>query len=320
MPRPKPSAQEEEDEPASSRHRAGRASDWARGNYHGEEDDDEDDEGDEQDCNEPASSSAVEFNVKLGMWDLGQCDKKRCTGTRMVHQRICKELKLGVPFPGVILSPAGTRCVSREDAELIRNKGLAVVDCSWNRLDDVPFNKIKGAAPRLLPFLVAANPVNYGKVSKPQLHCFIDLVTEKMLSSSQAAKLSCAEAFAAALYICGLREEAVHVMSRFKWGHSFFSANAQLLDAYGSCQTAAGVIATQNEWRKGGGGQMRGIGFLEDGGDEEEIDEDAQRRMNREMPPSESSSEYEGEDGEDGEGEEDGGGLSHEVTEQMKAL
>ena len=55
--------------------------------------------------------------------------------------------------------------------------------------------RIKGTAPRLLPFLVAANPVNYGK----------------------ACKLSCAEAFAAALFICGLKEDSVAVLSRFKW-------------------------------------------------------------------------------------------------------
>lgn len=46
-------------------------------------------------------------------------------------------------FPGVILSPVGRNCVSRQDRELVGAKGLAVVDCSWNRLDDVPF----GAAP-----------------------------------------------------------------------------------------------------------------------------------------------------------------------------
>jgi pre-rRNA-processing protein TSR3 len=95
----------------------------------------------------------------------------------------------------VILSPVGRSCVSRQDRDLVGAKGLAVVDCSWNRLDDVPFGRIKGHAPRLLPWLLAANPVNYGK----------------------PCKLSCAEALAAALYICGWQEDAQAVMARFKW-------------------------------------------------------------------------------------------------------
>lgn len=49
----------------------------------------------------------------------------------------------------VISSPAGQQCVSREDQNLINGKGLAVVDCSWARLDDVPFAKLRCAAPRL---------------------------------------------------------------------------------------------------------------------------------------------------------------------------
>jgi pre-rRNA-processing protein TSR3 len=128
-------------------------------------------------------------------------------------------------FPGVILSPVGRACVSYDDAELISSKGIAVVDCSWNRLDDVPFARIRGHAPRLLPWLLAANPVNYGR----------------------PCKLSCAEALAAALYIAGRKNEALAVMSRFKWGHAFVSLNEELLDRYAACSTAAEVIQAQND-------------------------------------------------------------------------
>ena len=83
-----------------------------------------------------------QLDVRLAMWDLGQCDKRRCTGTRLVRQRVVDELRLGVPFPGVVLSPVGKACVSAEDRALVGARGLAVVDCSWNRLDDVPFGAL----------------------------------------------------------------------------------------------------------------------------------------------------------------------------------
>ena len=78
---------------------------------------------------------------RLAMWDLEHCDKKKCTGTRLVRQRVVQLLRLGQHFPGVILSPNGKGCVSRQDRDLIEAKGIAVVDCSWNRLDEVPFGK-----------------------------------------------------------------------------------------------------------------------------------------------------------------------------------
>ena len=94
----------------------------------------------EDDGSEPSSSTAgTHFPFKLAMWDLGQCDRNRCTGTRLARQGIVRELRLGQSHPGVVLSPSGTRSVSMEDRELMQVKGLAVVDCSWNKLDDVPF-------------------------------------------------------------------------------------------------------------------------------------------------------------------------------------
>ncbi len=89
----------------------------------------------------PVEAKRGEGELRLAMWDLGQCDKAKCTGTRLVRQGAMQELRLGQVFPGVVLSPKGTKCVSREDADLVQRKGLAVVDCSWNRLHDVPFGE-----------------------------------------------------------------------------------------------------------------------------------------------------------------------------------
>ena len=162
----------------------------------------------------------------VALQDLGQCDKKRCSGTKLVRARLVSEIKLGRSWGGVVLSPLGQQSISVEDAPLIANKGLAVVDCSWNRLDEVPFSKIRGQAPRLLPWLVAANPVNYGR----------------------PCKLSCAEAIAAALHICGFPEAASIVLSKFTWGHSFFELNAELLNMYAACKSAKEVIEAQQEY------------------------------------------------------------------------
>ena len=167
--------------------------------------------------------------VPLAMWDLGQCDRKRCTGARLVRQGDVRELRLGQPWPGVVLTPAGTHVVSSADSDLIARRGLAVVDCSWARLGDVPFSKTKGAAPRLLPWLLAANPVNYGKPSR----------------------LSCAEALAAALHISGRPRAAAAVLARFKWGHAFFALNAELLAAYAAAEGPAGVLEVQARWMEG---------------------------------------------------------------------
>ncbi|PON54196.1 Ribosome biogenesis protein [Trema orientale] len=136
------------------------------------------------------------------------------------------ELRVNSGFAGIVLSPVGTQCVSREDYSLIDRKGLAVVDCSWARLGDVPFVKLRCSAPRLLPWLVAANPVNYGR----------------------PCELSCVEALSAALIICGEEETANLLLGKFKWGHAFLSLNRELLKAYSECENSAAIISVQNAW------------------------------------------------------------------------
>lgn len=160
------------------------------------------------------------------MWDFGQCDAKRCTGRKLARFNLLKELRVTSGFGGIVLSPVGTHCVSREDYPLIKQRGLAVVDCSWARLTDVPFVKLRCSAPRLLPWLVAANPVNYGR----------------------PCELSCVEALSAALLICGEEETANLLLGKFKWGHAFLSLNKELLKAYSECKDSAEIISVQNSW------------------------------------------------------------------------
>ncbi|KAG9390264.1 ribosome biogenesis protein TSR3 [Carpediemonas membranifera] len=163
---------------------------------------------------------------RLALWDFDQCDPKRCTGRKLAHQGVVDELALTQFFPGVILSPKGQSTISPADKEIVLAHGLAVIDCSWARLGEVSWGKLSGRFARLLPFLIAANPVNYGKPTT----------------------LTCAEAYAGALYICGLKDESRELMSRFKWGHAFFQLNNELLERYSACTTSEEVIEAQRQY------------------------------------------------------------------------
>ncbi|KAK8826662.1 hypothetical protein WA538_006121 [Blastocystis sp. DL] len=110
--------------------------------------------------------------------------------------------------------------------DVVKQYGTSAIDCSWARIDEIPMNKLKNGVHRLLPFLVAANPVNYGKPSK----------------------LTCAEAIAATLYIVGLKEDALTIMKPFKWGCQFISLNYELLEGYANCKSGQEVIDYQNRY------------------------------------------------------------------------
>ncbi len=153
----------------------------------------------------------------------GEDDPKKCTAAKLVRLGELKPIPSSrVPHGSVVLDPEAEKSISREDLDAARAKGLLVVDVSWNKL--VRFPRIRsGLKRRALPFLLAANPTNFGK---PQ-------------------RLSSAEAVAASLYILGEKDHAERLMGKFKWGPTFIDINRERLEAYASCDTSAEVVQAQ---------------------------------------------------------------------------
>ncbi|PVV03678.1 hypothetical protein BB560_001836 [Smittium megazygosporum] len=186
-------------------------------------------------CDEPTeeNENAEKLSTPLVMWDFNHCDPKRCSGRKLERLGVGAITLLCIfgleslfQKDSTSTRPVGTRTVSPEDKDIILKYGVGTIDCSWARIDEVPFQSIKAKNNRLLPYLVAANQVNYGR----------------------PCKLNCAEALAAGLYICGLDKEADFVMSKFSWGHAFYELNKDLFEQYKLCKTAAEVISVQNAY------------------------------------------------------------------------
>ena len=203
--------------------------------------------------------------IKLRMWDFQQCDPKRCSGARLAKRGIFDKMPLKSPFRGIVLDPEAKVAVSPADVEILETGGISLIDCSWARLQEIPFKQMTSGHHRLLPFMVAANTVNYGR----------------------PFKLNCAEAAAATLYICGKPEAAKAVMDEFSYGEEFLSINRQVLDMYSSCIDSADVVRQQNAWLEAAQHQK------DDAGETTESD----------LPPCESDDEYDNGSYESGEEE-----------------
>lgn len=164
--------------------------------------------------------------IRKVVFDFGQCDPKRCSGRKLLKTDKISMVRNFRSFKGILLSPRGTQTISPADAELISSKGIGVIDCSWARLDDVDFKKMPSRNSRLLPFLVAANPTNYGK----------------------PYRLNCIEALASAFFICNMPDEANCIFEGFQYSEEFFRINMEVLVAYRSCRDEHEVIQAQNRY------------------------------------------------------------------------
>ena len=162
------------------------------------------------------------FSIDVAMWEFGQNDPKRDSGSKMVRFGMARKLRVGESFRGIVLSSEAKETLSPADAPILLQNGIAGINCSWNRLEEIPFGMLGRAAhQRKLPLIVAANTVNYGK----------------------PFKMNTAEAIAGSLYIAGYKEECRALLEPFSFGPEFLRLNMDALEAYSACSSAADVDA-----------------------------------------------------------------------------
>lgn len=181
----------------------------------------------------------TESGIKLLVYYVRQDDPKKCTAVHLQKMGKVEMIqKVGnLPKNAVLLNPFALKALSIEDLPMIQTKGLIGLDCSWIFAKKV-FGieegievqlKNKGSwrfTDRILPYLLAANPVNYGK----------------------PCQLSTAEALAAGLYIVGYKKDARYLLDGFKWGEGFFTLNFELLEAYADAMSSKEVVKIQNDY------------------------------------------------------------------------
>ena len=151
------------------------------------------------------------------------CDPRKCTVKKLEKAGLLKIFsKISqIPRNTLLLDPTAEQALSPADRSV---KSVTVLDCSWEVLDtgQVSSWRIR----RALPFLVAANPVNFGK----------------------PCKLSSVEALAAALYIMGEKERAMTALGRVNWGIRFIEVNREPLDLYAAAKDSTEVVRIQKEF------------------------------------------------------------------------
>lgn len=154
--------------------------------------------------------------------DPGKCSIRRLERERLV--RVVAAIGW-LPPNTILLDPRAEQALSPADRAFART--ISVLDCSWEILDRVSSGRFRHR--RALPYLLAGNPVNFGR----------------------PWRLNSAEAIAAALFILGEREQARTIVSHFRWGSHFFEVNREPLECYAAAKDSKEVLECQREFMPG---------------------------------------------------------------------
>lgn len=166
--------------------------------------------------------------MRLVVYHANEDDPKKCTARKLERMGLIDltEQVRRLPPGAILLDPFAEKAVSKEDLPAATARGLAALDCSWETAQGAFEHARRRAEPRALPYLVAANPVNFGKPTK----------------------LSTLEALVAALWIYGEQQQARALLGAYTWGPRFLEVNREPLEAYAACRTSAEVVRAMHDF------------------------------------------------------------------------
>lgn len=153
---------------------------------------------------------------------LNQDDPKKCSAAKLSKFGLAKKVSRTTKNT-IVLDPFSQKTLLPKDKKLANS--ITAIDCSWN-LAEQAFSKQYPGLTRKLPPLFAGNPVNYSKLGK----------------------LTSVEAISGAVFILGLKDLALELLDKFKWGHTFYELNQELLNDYSKLESEAEIYPLLREY------------------------------------------------------------------------
>jgi pre-rRNA-processing protein TSR3 len=167
-------------------------------------------------------------DIKLYVYHANQDDPKKCSARKLARFGFVK-LETNIrktPKDTILLNPFAEKSISKEDLAIAQKNGILAVDCSWKNAENSFDYLDKRNRSRALPFVVATNPVNYGK----------------------PFKLTTLEAFTAALYILGFIDKAEEILKLYKWAPNFLILNKKPLEDYRNAESSKEIIEIMKKY------------------------------------------------------------------------
>lgn len=166
--------------------------------------------------------------IRLYVYHANEDDPRKCSAKKLEkfgYVKLEKNIRK-TQRNTILLNPFAEKSISKEDLKHAKDSGILAVDCSWKNAENSFDYLDKRNHSRALPFVVAANPVNFGK----------------------PFKLTTLEAFATSLFIFDEVKKAEDILNLYKWGPHFLSLNKEPLEEYRHAKTSKEIVEIMKKY------------------------------------------------------------------------